>query len=296
MAKNTILVTGATGNVGYEVVRQLAALNNPDVMIRAAVRVGENQSELFPPSVVRVPFDFTTPETYRAAFEGVDTMFLMRPPAIANIARDMQPALDAAQTAGVKHVVLLSLLGVERNRFVPHAKIEDALHASTMTWTFLRCGFFMQNLTTTHLAEIRDRGEIFIPAGHGKTSFIDVRDIAAVAARALTEDGHAGKVYPLTGGEALDYDEIAAILSDVLRRPIRYANPSLLAFVRALRRQGRHWDYVGVLTAIYATTRFGLAGSVTDDVPRLLGRAPITFRQFAEDHRRLWEQRQQQAG
>lgn len=124
------------------------------------------------------------------AFDGVDRLFLVRPPAISDTRRHVNPAIDAARPAGVRHVVLLSLLGAEKNPILPHRRIEQHLEAAGPAWTFLRAGFVMQNLSTTHRPEIRDEGVIAVPAGRGKTSFVDARDIAAAGAIVLAEPGH----------------------------------------------------------------------------------------------------------
>jgi uncharacterized protein YbjT (DUF2867 family) len=145
----------------------------------------------------------------------------------------------------------------------------------------------MQNLSTTHRDDIR-AGEILVPAGRGATSFIDVRDIAAVAARVLTEAGHLFQAYPLTGNEAVDYFQVARLLSAELDRPIAYRRPSILRFVRHMRAQGRAWPLILVMVGIYTTARLGLAGLITPDCERLLGRPPITMRQFVHDERECW--------
>lgn len=282
---SAILVTGATGNIGAELVRRLHAAEHP---VRAAVR---NAAPL--PAAPRVPtvsFDFARPETYAPALHGVTKLFLMRPPALSDTRRFINPVIDAARRAGVEQIVFLSLLGAEKNRAVPHYAVEQHLQAAGVPWTLLRAGFFMQNLSTTHRADIRDCDEIIVPAGQGKTSFIDGRDIAAVAARALTEPGHTGRAYRLTGGAALSYAEAAAIFSAVLDRPIHYRNPSLLRFVRTMRQRGASWPFVLVTAAIYTTARLGLAGAVTPDTAALLGRPPITLREFVADHRTCWMQ------
>ena len=324
-----ILVTGATGNVGREVMRELAARG---VDVRAAVGGGgataddADAARLPAGAAEAVRFDFTDPGTYAAAFDGVDRLFLMRPPHISNIKRDMRPAIEYAVAHGVRHVVFLSLLGAERNPILPHTKIEKLLMACGVNWTMLRCGFFMQNLNTTHLADIREHDDLFIPAGRGKTSFIDVRDIGAVAARILIETGealsptlswgereqaalsptlsrgerepespslreglgegagHAGKAYPLTGSEALDYGEVAAIMSEELGRPITYSDPSPRAFARRLRARGYPSGFINVTNVIYLTTRLGMAAAVHPDAARLLGRPPITLRQYVRDY------------
>lgn len=279
-----ILVLGALGNVGAEVVKQLA----PTGQVRAADLSVEKLRARFDDSIEAVPFDFSKPETYAAAFNGVETMFLVRPPQITDIKRIMYPALDAAQATGVKHVVFLSLIGIEKAKFVPHYKVEEYLIQSKMTWTFLRCSFFMQNLNTTHRQEIRERSEIFVPVGKARTSFIDVRDIAAVAAATLSHPGHENKAYDLTGSEALDYWQAAQVLSEAIGRQITYANPSPLRFLFTHVRQGTPFMFALVMTGLYLSTRSGMAEPVTTEVERITGCKPISLRQYAEDYKSAW--------
>ena len=277
---DTIMVTGATGNVGREVVRGLLARG---ARVRAGVS-DEADARRAPAGAAEVAlFDFTAPATY-TALDGITHLFLMRPPAISNIKRDMQPAIDYAVAAGVGHIVFLSLIGAERNRIVPHARVEKLLLKSGVAWTMLRCGFFMQNLGTTHRADIVEYNDIFIPAGQGRTSFIDVRDIGAVAARTLTEPGHENTAYPLTGSEALTYGQVAAIMTEELGRHITYSDPSPLSYARRMRERGYARGYINVMNGIYLTTRLGMAASVHPQAAELLGRPPITMRQYVRDH------------
>ena len=158
---STVLVTGATGNVGRPVAAGLLAAGVP---VRLAVRdprtvAGDRQLA----GATVVAFDFTDPGSWAAAFNGVRVMFLVRPPQLSRVKRDLLPALRAAEQAGVRHVVFLSLQGAERNRLVPHAAVEKWLRSSSMDWTFLRPSFFFQNLSTTNRTDIRDRDEIFRP-------------------------------------------------------------------------------------------------------------------------------------
>lgn len=281
-----MLVTGALGNVGAEVVRCLVNMGIP---VRAADINIQALKDRFPSDVEVVEFDYSKPGTYKSTFDGVESMFLMRPPQITDIKRLMVPALDAAQAAGVTHITFLSLIGIESAKFVPHYKVEQYLEKSSMTWTFLRCSFFMQNLNTTHRLEIKDRDEVFVPVGKARTSFIDVRDIGAVAAVTLTQPGHARQAYDLTGSEALDYCQAADILSDVLGRKITYRNPSLINFFVTHLRRGTPFMFALVMTGLYLSTRNGMAEPVTGEVERLLGRLPNTFQQYAIDYRSSWE-------
>jgi len=284
--RTSILVTGALGNVGAEVVKLLRQSGQP---VRAAGTRPAAIAQQFGSQVEATWLDFEKPESFGAALTGVERMFLMRPPAISNVRRSIFPIIDAAKQAGVRQIVFLSLIGVEKNRIVPHYKIEQHILKSGLEYTFLRPSFFMQNLSTTHRDEIKDQNEIFVPAGRGKTSFIDVRDIAAVAALTLTEAGHANRIYELTGDQALDYGQVAALLTDVLGRPITYRQPGLLQFLRRQLAKGTPLAFATVMAGIYTTARLGLAARLTGDLRRLLGRAPISFRQYVEDYQACWQ-------
>lgn len=277
-----ILVTGATGNVGSEVVRLLPG--NYDVC--AAVRNPDKAKQILGNNIHYVFFDFTNPNTWENAFLGVNKLFLVRPPDLANIGK-IAPALKAAKLSGVEQIVFLSIQGAERNRIVPHSKIERCINELGIPATFLRAGFFMQNLNTVHREDIKTRGELFMPAGNGRTSFIDVRDIAAVAVRALTEDGHKEKAYTLTGGEALTYYEVADIFTSILGKPIRYANPSLLNFIWQMRVRVP-LPFILIMAAIYTTVRLGYSAQMTSDVEQLLGRPPLTMQQYVKDYQQFW--------
>lgn len=281
-----ILVTGALGNVGAEIVKQLQSAGTP---FRAADLSVKKAQERFGNSVEAVAFDFSQQATYRAAFEGIEKMFLMRPPQISDVRGVILPALNAAQAAGVRHIVFLSLIGIERVKFVPHYKVEEYLANSSMTWTFLRASFFMQNLNTTHRQEIRERDELFVPVRGARTSFIDVRDIAAVAAAALRQPGHENKKYDLTGPEALDYWQVAEILSKTLGRKITYRNPSALKFFAHHLRRGTPLSAAMVMTGLYLSTRNGMAEQVTGEVERITGQKPISFQKYAVDYQHHWQ-------
>jgi uncharacterized protein YbjT (DUF2867 family) len=275
-----ILVTGATGTVGSAVARQLRAAGGD---VRAATRS---------PAAGRavVEFDFTEPSTWAAAFADVDVVFAVRPPQLSNVHRDMVPALDAARTAGVRHVVFLSLQGVERLPMVPHAAVERWLRRSGLGWTFVRAAYFMQNLTTTHAVDVRQRDALIVPAGAGRTAFVDAGDVAAVAVRALLDPaGHRGRAWTPTGPQALGYAEVARILSDVLGRSIHYAAPGALRYWSHARRTLHMGAGIAaVTTGIYTAARLGLAAGVTGDVEEVVGRAPVPFAEFAQREKRHW--------
>lgn len=286
MSQSPILVTGALGTIGTLVVRELLAAERE---VRAAdIDVDAIRARFGEVDAAR--FDFTDPGTWAAAFEGIEVLFLMRPPHLSKVDRDMVPALEAAKRSGVRHMVLLSLQGAERNRVVPHAKLEAWLRSSGLTWTFVRPSFFMENLSSTHAVDVRDRDSIIVPAGSGRTSFVAASDVAAVAATALLDPAaHRDLAWTPTGPAALTYAEVADILTRVLGRPIRYTRPGTIRYVRhALRELGMPPAMALVTTAIYTVARLGKAAGLTQDVRAVTGRDPRGFEEWANDHQNAW--------
>ncbi len=282
-----VLVTGATGNVGRYVVDGLQRAGAP---VRAAVRPASDATATpWPATVERVPFDWQDSSTWSGAFAGVRCVLVVRPPQLSRPRAQMLPALEAARSAGVQHLVLISLQGAETNRVVPHAALEAWMRTSGVPWTFVRPSFFMQNLTGTHRAEIRDTDEIVVPAGTGATAFVDTADVAAVATAALLDpERHAGRAWTPTGPEALTYDEVAAVLGAELGRPVRYRRPGLLRYARHARASGMPWAMVAVTSGIYTVARLGRAAGLTDHVRTVTGRPPVDLRTFVHRERGAW--------
>jgi uncharacterized protein YbjT (DUF2867 family) len=281
-----VVVTGATGNVGRPLVDLLLAAGAP---VRAGLRADPSRPSGLPADVEPVEFDWLDPVTWSATFAGARSLFVVRPPQLSRPRTQMLPALEAARDAGVEPVVLLSLQGAEGNRFVPHAALEEWLRGSGLAWTFVRPSFFMQNLTGTHRAEIRDLDEVVVPAGGGATAFVDTEDVAAVAAEALLHpDVHAGRAWTPTGPRALTYDEVARVLSAELGRTVRYRRPGLPRYVRHARRQRMPWPMVAVTCGIYTVARLGRAGGLTDDVRTVTGRDPVDLAAFVHRERSAW--------
>jgi uncharacterized protein YbjT (DUF2867 family) len=176
------------------------------------------------------------------------------------------------------------------NRVMPHWQVEQDLRASSLGWTLLlRPSFFAQNLQAAYLADIRDHSQVRVAAGRGRTSFIDTRDIAAVAGLAMSDPApHAGQAYTLTGPEALDYYRVAALLSAELGRAVACAPLTLLAYRRELRRRNLPAAYVSVQLLISLVAQAGLAVRVTGTVERLLGRSPTPLATYLHDQRGCW--------
>lgn len=281
-----VLVTGPTGLVGRHVVTALRARGLEPV---AALRDPERPRPALPEDVARVAFDFATPESWAGALEGVDGLFLLRPPPISDVKRWLNPFIDLALEREIRQIVFLSVAGADRVKFIPHAKVEAHLMATEARWTFLRAGFFAQNCEGSYGADLRQDARLYVPAGQGRVAFVDTRDLADVAAAAFAEpERHARQAWHLTGPAAVTFDELAALWSEALARPIRYEPASILGYARHLRRQRMPWGQIIVQALLHAQLRKGGAETVTDTVAQLLGRPATPVDQYVADHADLF--------
>jgi uncharacterized protein YbjT (DUF2867 family) len=275
-----ILITGASGNVGGEVLKQALAVG---LKIRATFQSSDKAAKA-PAGMEGVIMDYAKPETIHAALHGVEKIFLVGPPV-----RDL-PAMEAnfikeARAAGGRHLVKLSALGGRESMFPSgHRDSEENIEASGLPYTFLRPNGFMQNLVNYNAGTIRSQNAFYGCQGNGAVSVVDIRDIAAVAVIVLAATGHEGKSYTLTGGEALTNGQIAEKISRVVERKISYVDLPPAEFKKATLSAGiLEWS----ADALLDLQRFyceGKASLVTNDVEQLTGRKPITFDQFARDY------------
>ncbi|GGM20279.1 NmrA family transcriptional regulator [Paraliobacillus quinghaiensis] len=280
-----VLITGYTGNIGRYVVEGLL---DKSVEIVCASRKADKRESISELQEV-VPFDFLNSETFNEVLIDVDRVFLVRPPQLASPKKDMYPFLKYIKEKGIKHIVFVSLLGVEKNPIAPHRKIEEMIKDLHITYTFLRPSFFMQNLSTTHRNDILYRDEIAVPVGNAITSFVDTRDIADVATEVIAnQDPDQNNIYTLTGDVAIDYYTVAEALSEVLERSIQYRKINYMKFRKETIEKGVNKNFANVMTMLYFITRMGSAKKVTNDIEQILKRKPTTFRSFAEDYKRLW--------
>jgi len=277
-----ILVTGASGNVGQYVIQNLLRF---DEKIVAAGTNTRKLKTLFKNDVDIVEFDFTRPETFDDALKDVDRVFLMRPPHLGK-PTDLYPFLESIKKHSIKLIAFLSLMGIEKNTIPPHYKIEKKIESLGIHYTHIRPGFFMQNISGIHAEEIKTKNMIYVPAGNSKTSFIDASDIGqSIAVILHNSDQHINTKYTLTGSEALDYYQIAELLSKVLGRKIVYAKPSYLKY-RSYYIKQRKLDkaYVNVTVALYFMTRMGTAKAITNDFYEIVGKQPNNFEAFIRNN------------
>jgi len=280
----TVLVTGATGNVGSQVVKQLVARG---VRVRAAVRQAGKADTIKGSGVDLVELDFDQPESLRSVFQGVEKVFLLTP-FVANMVELGNRAVEAARKAGVQLLVRMSALGADAEPGIQlgrwHREVENAIESSRIPFTILRPNSFMQNYSTMLSGTIRSQNSFYLPMGEGTISLIDTRDIAAVAVEALTQVGYDCVAYDLTGPEALSNGEIAELLSKVTGRKIHYLSIPDEDARKGMKQGGMPDWAIDALMELYALNRAGRTAAVMPSVQQVTGRKPITFAQFAQDH------------
>ena len=282
-----LLVTGATGNVGSRVVRELRERGAP---VRAFVRDPDKAAAMLGDDVELAVGDFGDSGSLRAALDGVDGVFL----ACSNQPRQVEyetRVIDAAEATGVRRIVKLSALGAQVGSPVAfwdwHDGIERRLRASSIPSVILRPTFSMANLLASAEA-IKYTGKLFAPAKDAGISMIHPQDVAAVASVALTEDGQDGKMYTLTGPEAITFGQVAGLLWQALGREIEYLNVPDEAALQGMTEQGMPEFAAAQIVTIFGILRGGAQERTTDTVRVLTGRNPYTFADFAREHARLF--------
>ncbi len=278
-----IFVIGGTGQVGGEVLRRLREHETP---VRALVRDPARGEPLRDLGTTLVPGDAADGEGLREAMSGCDRLFFVLPSSPGQPEQEATIAA-AAKAAGVQHIVKLSVLGVGADAPVPfsrwHAGGEDAVRATGLDWTFLRPNGFMDN-TLRDAPSIREEGRFFSPLGDAAVSWLDVRDLAEVAVRALTEPGHAGEAYELTGPAALTHAAVATIIGRTIDRKVAYVPVPDAAAREGMTAAGIPDAYADALVALFGWYREGGGEPVSGNVPRLLGRPARSFDEWARDH------------
>jgi uncharacterized protein YbjT (DUF2867 family) len=273
-----ILVTGATGTVGSAVIE---ALKGSGVPFRAGVR------DRKPEGVESVSLDFEKRETLRPALKGIESLFLL-----SNLVAPELNVVEAAKAEGVKRIVKLSVWRCPDEAYTFarwHRPVERAIEASGLAYTFLRCNIFMQNMVTYMSASIRNESAFYAPAAQARMAHVDARDIAAVAAKALTSSAHDFKAYNVSGPESLSFGDVAKTLGKVSGREIRYVEITPEDYKKASLGAGAPETYVDALLDLYRYYREGKAAETTDTVRSVTGREPVTFERFARDHASAWK-------
>jgi uncharacterized protein YbjT (DUF2867 family) len=275
-----ILVTGATGTIGKALIQ---ALKDRGASFVAGVTSEQRGKEVLGNDVPQVEFNYEKPATFAGATEGVSRVFLLGPPLRTDLDSLVMPFIRHLKESGILRVVYVSALKLELVKDLPfHARVIEALEAQGFEFTILKPSFFAQNFKNYEGENIRQRGVTFVPAGDGKVGFIDVHDIALVAAAVLTEEGHAGKSYELTGPETLSYADAAQQLSQVLGKTIVYPNPKPEVYAQTLKEAGAPDFIAPYMNGVYSLIANHHVNILSDNVERLTGKKPTPLKAVLE--------------
>lgn len=259
------LVLGATGKTGRRIVSRLQAKGAP-------VRIGSRSAT--------PPFDWSNQTGWDVSLKGVDAVYINYAPDLAMPgATDAIAALvDNAKHQGARRLVLLSGRGEAEAQ-----ACERIVQGSGLDWTIVRASWFNQNFSEGAFVDMVRAGQITLPGGEIPEPFVDADDIADVAALALTEDGHAGRIYEVTGPRLMTFADIARDLSDATGREISFAPVPHEAFVAGVAQSGAPKDVVWMLDYLFATVLDGRNASITHGIRQALGRAPKDFAAYARE-------------
>ncbi len=283
---HNLLITGATGHNGSEIIKRLSAAG---IGARAMTRNPSKAPQL--EGIEWVEGSFDDKASLVAAMQDVDRVFIVLPVS-PNMVEQASNAIAAAQQTGVQQIVKLSGFGASSDSpseiIRMHGESDELIKNSGLAWTLLQPNSFFQNILG-FIATIRDQNSFYLPMKDGSQSLIDVRDIADVAVAVLTGEGHENKTYRLSGPEALNFNEVADILSDVLGRQIQYVDVPPEAARQAMRDMGMSEWTAGALAEILVVFAEGHHNEVTSTVEEVSGHAPRSFRTFVEDHKAMFQ-------
>jgi uncharacterized protein YbjT (DUF2867 family) len=278
-----VLVLGGTGNVGRPLALELVTRGVP---VRVASR---GSGHGLPPGAELARVELDDPATFAAALEGVDRVFFMSRTGEARPLEVGLSMLKAMQLAGVRHVVDMTGLGVERNEALPLRQLELAFERSGLSWTHLRPNFFFQNFCAGALrAGLLERDELAVAVGEARISFVDARDIAAVALEALLDRSLAGRGLAITGAVGVTHHDIAQAIGEATGRPIRFRALTDDQARVDLAATGLSSERIEARLRFLALAKTGALAASSPDVAEVLARPPISLQTFARDHAACW--------
>jgi uncharacterized protein YbjT (DUF2867 family) len=277
-----ILVTGATGNIGLEVVQYLCGLDTTSAIFAAVRDVASAKKKL--PEHQNLSFrvfDFEDEATFDSAFKEVDILFLLRPPQISQVDQFFRPLLKSAQKNGIQNIVFLSVQGAEKSKVIPHNKIERLIKELGFNSIFVRPSYFMQNLTTTLLPEIVKSKTITLPSGVAKFNWVDVQNVGEASAQLiLSFKEYQNKAYEITGEESLNFSEVARLMSEIIGIEIGFEPINPISFYVKKKREGHESGFAMVMTILHFLPRIQKVPDISLTYKMLTGKAPTPLSEF----------------
>ncbi|MGB3651104.1 MAG: NmrA family NAD(P)-binding protein [Rivularia sp. (in: cyanobacteria)] len=279
-----ILITGATGNIGYEVIRFLYQMETKNEIIAGVRNIDSSQKKLNDyPKLDFVRFDFENPDTFDRAFENIDRVFLLRPPQISNIDKYFKPLIGKMKDRGINQIVFLSVQGAEKSPIIPHSKIEKLIGEYGLNYIFVRPSYFMQNLTTILLSDIQNKRKIILPAVQAKFNWIDVENIGEAAAILLDNfEQYQNQAVEITGYENKSFYEVTDLINRAIKDKIEFDSPNPFRFYSIKKQDGLETGMILVMIMLHFLPRFQKEPGISDFYEKLTGKKPTTLKEFIE--------------
>lgn len=288
---DNILITGATGNIGFEIIRYLYKKNTSNRII-AGVRDIEKAKQIFAdyPKLEYVYFDFEDSDTFDRALTDIDRVFLLRPPHLSDIDKYFKPLISRIKEKNVNEVVFLSVQGAEKSKVIPHNKIERLIKEHGLDYIFLRPSYFMQNLTTTLIGDIKTKREIILPSGQAKFNWIDIENIAEAGAVLLDKFcDYKNQAFEITGLENENFATVTSLINKTIESPIRFRNVNPLRFYQIKKRDGFEKGMIIVLILLHLLPRFQNEPRISDIYEQLTGKKPTDLVTFIQREKKQFE-------
>ncbi len=288
---SNILITGATGNIGFEVIRFLNKINTSNRII-VGVRNIEKAKNVFKdyPNLDYVNFDFEDSDTFEKALTNIDRIFLLRPPYISDVDKFFQPLILIIKKKCINEIVFLSVQGAEKSKVIPHNKIERLIIEFGLNYIFLRPSYFMQNLTTIFISDIKTKQEIILPSGNAKFNWIDVVNIGEAGAILLDRfDDYKNQAYELTGLENENFEKVTRLINNTINKQIKYRNVNPIRFFRIKKREGMVNGMIIVMILLHFLPRFQKEPRISDFYEQLTGKKPTDLKTFINREIKLFE-------
>ncbi|OIP02031.1 MAG: NmrA-like family protein [Bacteroidetes bacterium CG2_30_33_31] len=288
---SNILITGATGNIGFEVIRFLSNIDSPNRIIDGVRNI--NKAKIFfknYPNLDYINFDFEDIETFDNALSGIDSIFLLRPPQISDVETYFKPLILKIKERNIKKIVFLSVQGAEKSKVIPHNKIERLIEENGLDFIFLRPSYFMQNLTTTLINDIKTKRGIILPSGKAKFNWIDIENIGEVGAILLDKfDDFKNQAIEITGLENESFARVAELINNSIDNPIEYKNVNPFRFYQIKKSEGMVKGMIIVMILLHFLPRFQKEPQISDFYESLTGKKPTDLKSFIEREKKQFE-------
>lgn len=288
---SNILITGATGNIGFEVIKFLSKFDSSNKLI-AGVRNIEKAKGIFSnyPNLNYALFDFEHPERNVDALTNIDRIFLLRPPHISDVDKFFRPLFEIVKKKNIKEIVFLSVQGAEKSKVIPHNKIERLINEFNLEYIFIRPSYFMQNLTTTLIHDIKTKRQIILPSGRAKFNWVDIENIGEIGAILLDRfKDYKNHAFDITGLENKNFTTVTALINEEIENPIKFKNVNPIKFYRIKKQEGMVNGMILVMILLHFLPRFQKEPTISNFYEKVTTKKPNDLRTFIKREKHKFE-------